>query len=194
MKRTGYIAAIVAVSVASAAFAHNGATGIVKDRMVAMSAMGDALKATAPMMSGETNYDAGVVRDTAAVIKSHAGAAMTDLFPADNANKASFVKDAIWDDWETFAALAKQLETYAEGLALAADNGFADQLEGMGDAGTMMGADTMMGAGAMMGGDAALTPATLTVEDLAAMPVDTVFAKLGDTCASCHTQFRSKAE
>ena len=41
---------VLFAGVASAALAHSGATGLVKERMVAMSAMGDAIKSVAPMM------------------------------------------------------------------------------------------------------------------------------------------------
>ena len=44
MNPTGIITSAVLVGVASAALAHSGATGIVKERMDAMSAMGKAVK------------------------------------------------------------------------------------------------------------------------------------------------------
>lgn len=188
MKRTGYIAVIVAAGVASAALAHNGATGVVKERMVAMSAMGDAVKSVAPMMSGETAYDAEAVRHAAELIGSHSGDAMTRLFPEDDANMASYVKEGIWEDWGVFAGLAEQLHSYSEGLALAAENGLSDDQNVMGDAGSMMGGGDMMGGGAMM------SDAMMGLEELAEMPADTVFAMVSDTCSSCHTRFRTEAK
>ena len=56
-----------------AAHAHGGATGIVRERMEAMEALGDAVKTLAAMMSGETDYDAATVRDKAGTIREHAG-------------------------------------------------------------------------------------------------------------------------
>ena len=187
------IVAVAAIGVASAALAHTGATGIVKERMVAMSAMGDAIKTIAPMMSGETDFDAAAVRGAAEVIGLHAGESLTRLFPADNENMASYVKEAIWEDWETFAELAERLHTYSEGLALAADNGLAPAHDGMADAGAMMGGGDMMGSGSMMGGGM-MADATMGREELAEMPADAVFAMVSDTCSSCHTKFRTEAK
>lgn len=188
MKRTGYIAVFFAAGVASAALAHSGATGIVKERMVAMSAMGDAVKSVAPMMSGEATYDAEAVRHAAELIGSHSGDAMTRLFPKDNANMASYVKEAIWEDWGVFTDLAERLHSYSEGLALAAENGPSDEQNVMGDAGSMMGGGDMMGGGAM------ISDTMMGLEELAEMPADTVFAMVSDTCSSCHTRFRAEAK
>jgi len=194
MKTKVMITAALAIGVASAALAHSGATGIVKERMVAMSAMGDAVKAVAPMMSGEAAYEAAAVRQAAELIGAHAGNAMTELFPEDNENAASYVKDAIWKDWDTFTGLAEQLHTYSEGLALAAENGLASSEGGMADAGAMMGGDAMMGSGDMMGGGGMMADATMGREELAEMPADAVFAMVSDTCSSCHTRFRTEAK
>ena len=194
MKIKGLIPAALAIGVASAALAHTGATGIVKERMVAMSAMGDAVKAVAPMMSGEAAYDAAAVREAADLIGKHADSAMTELFPEDNENAASYVKDAIWEDWDTFTELADRLNTYSEGLALAAENGLASSEGGMADTGAMMGGDAMMGSDNMMGGGSMMSDVTMGPEDLAEMPADAVFAMVSDTCSSCHTRFRAEAK
>ncbi|MDD9743988.1 MAG: cytochrome c [Marinovum algicola] len=187
------IATVAALSLASAALAHTGAKGIVRERMVAMSAMADAIKTIAPMMSGASEYEAAAVRDAAEAIGRHAGASMTRLFPADNENMASYVKASIWQDWATFAELAERLHTYSEGLALAAENGPAAPKQGMADAASMMGGGGMMGAGSMMGTGMALE-ATLGREELADMPANEVFSLVSNTCSTCHTRFRKEAK
>ena len=50
MKKTTIVAAVLIAGTAVTAFAHSGATGIVKERMDAMLAMGKAVKTVAPMM------------------------------------------------------------------------------------------------------------------------------------------------
>ena len=95
MKKTTVLAAIVATSTALTAFAHGGATGIVKDRMDAMADMGKAVKAVTPMMRGEIDYDADVVRRAAATFSRHAGDSMTELFPEGSGGMPSEAKDAI---------------------------------------------------------------------------------------------------
>ncbi|WP_136659909.1 cytochrome c [Nitratireductor sp. XY-223] len=203
MKRQSYlIAASVVTAISAAAYAHTGATGIVKERMDAMSVMSKAVKSISKMMMGETPYDADVVKQGAALIKNHAGEAMTSQFPEGSLQKPSVAKPEIWTNWDEFVSLADRLGVLADGLEAAADNGpmmAGGNAEGhmMGEGGAnMMGGGSMMGDGAsgmmsgsgnMMGGgrDMMLDPAVL-----ARMPADGVFNMLAQTCSSCHTKFR----
>ncbi|MCK0137929.1 cytochrome c [Aliiroseovarius sp. F47248L] len=194
MRYTEIFTSAVLVGVASAALAHGGATGIVKERMDAMSAMGKAVKQVAPMMSGETAYDADTVRHAAETIGKHAGDTMTRLFPEGSGGMPSVAKDAIWQDWESFARLAEELHTYSEGLALAADNSTATQPGAMPSAGAMMGETDMMGADTMMGGGGMKADNAMSREELAEMPVVAVFAMVSNTCSSCHSRFRAEAK
>jgi len=183
-----------------AAHAHGGATGIVRERMEAMEALGDAVKTLAAMMSGETDYDAATVRDKAGTIREHAGDAITSLFPEGSGGEPSEAKPGIWENWDEFATLAMQLETYAEGLEKAAGNGLMHS-GGEPGAGTMMGTGNgMMGSGSgMMGGGSGMVGGgmmgavgTPDAEALAAMPTDGVFAMMTQTCSVCHTKFRAE--
>ena len=140
------IAAFSLTTLGLAAFAHSGATGVMKERMDAMGEMGDAMKRLTPMMRGQTAYDPDIVRNTADTMIGHAGTQMTELFPEGSNGAPSEALDAIWEDWEEFASLADALRTSAEGMKLAAGNGLA----GPGDmpGGGMMGTgQTMMGGG-----------------------------------------------
>ena len=177
-------AGAIGLAFVAAAHAHGGATGIVRERMEAMEAMGEAVKTLTAMMSGETDYDAATVREQAATIRSHAGEAITGLFPEGSGGEPSEAKPGIWSDWDEFAALAAQLETYAEGLEAAAGNGLMHG-DGTPGAGTMMGSGNGMMSGGMMG--AVGTP---DADALAAMPADGVFAMMTQTCSACHTKFR----
>lgn len=204
MKNTGLITAALVAGLTTAALAHNGATGIVKERMDAMVAMGKAVKQITPMMSGEAPYDAERLRAAARQIETHAGEDMTRLFPEGSGGMPSVAKDNIWEEWDAFERLAQELALYAKGLALAADNPPAPATPGTPDAGTMMGSSdmmggsNMMGASEMMGGDTMMGGDSQTAkdlpipEDLAELPVDQVFSKVSGTCAACHTRFRTK--
>ena len=187
MKKTTVLSALFVTAAAVAAFAHSGATGLVKERMDAMSAMGNVVKVIAPMMRGETAYDASAVRAAAETIGSHAGADLTRLFPEGSGGKPSESKDTVWSNWNEFTEMAEQLEVYAEGLARAADNPMmADGQTGM-STGAMMGTGSgMMGGGAMQG--------VLTADDIAAMPVDGAFAMVSQVCSACHTKFRTDSK
>ena len=107
------IAGAMMIATGGLAFAHGGATGIVKERMDAMTDMKNAVKTLTAIMRGETAYDAGTVKKEAAVIRSHAGEAMTKLFPADSDNTNSEAKQEVWSNWDGFTALAERLETLA---------------------------------------------------------------------------------
>ncbi|MBJ3761502.1 cytochrome c [Maribius pontilimi] len=190
MKIHTILAAATAAAIATTAIAHEGATGIVLERMKAMSAMREAVKEMTPMMRGQVQYDADAVRAAAQTIESHAGQAMIELFPEDASREKSYAKDALWQDFDRFADLAMQLETQTRGLALAAANGLGGD---QGGSGGMMGTSSMMGqdTSAMMGG---ASGDTLSAEALADMPADAVFEKVSQTCSACHTPYRTKPE
>ncbi|MEZ5877565.1 MAG: cytochrome c [Tepidamorphaceae bacterium] len=80
-KKLSFAAAGLVMAAGATAFAHGGATGIVKERMDAMGDMGDVVKRLSAMMRGETAYDADAVKAGAKTIRSHAGSTMTGLFP-----------------------------------------------------------------------------------------------------------------
>ncbi|WP_341213841.1 cytochrome c [uncultured Limimaricola sp.] len=123
MTRYGTLAiAAVAVMTGAVAVAHNGATGVVRERMEGMVAMRDVMRDLTPMMRGDAAYDAAQVTAGAKAIATHAGDTMTALFPEGSSGGASFAKEAIWSEAETFASLAEELRRHADGLALAAAN------------------------------------------------------------------------
>ena len=128
-----------------AAYAHGGATGIVKERMEAMGTMSDV------------------------------GEALTGLFPEGSGGEPSEAKAEVWSNWDEFSALAAQLETLSEGLGLAADNGLMSGSGGQAQGGMMGGGTGMMGsANTMMGGTAPMMGrgGSFDAAVLAAMPAD----------------------
>lgn len=110
-------------SLGAMALAHNGATGVVMERMMGMSAMRSVMKELAPMMQGQVTYDELAVRDAAMILQSHAGENLAQLFPEEPVPQTSFAKSEIWTDWDQFKALSEDLRLYSEGLAIAAVNG-----------------------------------------------------------------------
>ena len=180
-------AAIVGLSLA--AFAHSGATGLVKERMDAMKSMGEAIKRIKPMMSGEAVYDAATIREAAQAIAQEAGEAMTVKFPEGSTDHPSEVLPRTWEEWERFARLAEQLEVAASGLAMAADNGLHGDGHMMGDTSGMMdGQSGMMGGGMMVGNGG--FPNGMTADQIGQMPADGAFMMLTQTCLACHDRYR----
>lgn len=188
------IAGAMTIATGGLAFAHGGATGIVKERMDAMTDMKNAVKTLTAIMRGETAYDAGTVKKEAAVIRSHAGEAMTKLFPADGDNTNSEAKPEVWSNWDSFTALAERLKTLATGLEAAAENGLMSEGapgEGHGMSDMMgTGMSGMMGGNSMMGGETGMPDANM----LASMPADGVFTMMTDTCSACHTKYRQEKD
>jgi len=185
MFKNSIIGVVLASTVAATAFAHSGATGIVKKRMDAMMAMGTAVKTIAPMMRSEIEYDASAILAAAEIFSDHSGQAMTNLFPEGTGGGASTATSDIWTNATEFAALAQQLGDYADGLALAAGNGISA---------SMAGQDTMMGTSSSsdMMGETTMMGVTEAMMDFTNMPADAAFNLVAQTCASCHATFRAK--
>lgn len=178
--------AALASMVSVTAFAHGGATGVVKERMEAMSALKEAMKVLTPMMQGKTSYDADLVVRQAKIIGKHSGSELTELFPKGSLEKPSEARPEIWENWSDFQNLANQMSTYSEGLALAAGNGL--QMAGSTQSGGMMQGGMMGGqSGMMMQGGMGQSP---DLEALSQMPADGVFTMVSQACSSCHTRYR----
>lgn len=88
-------AALISCAVA---YAHNGATGIVKQRMDAMGVLAKATKSLAETVPGRVPYDAKLVRHNAKQIRQHAGESLTNLYPADSLMKPSEASQTIWSE------------------------------------------------------------------------------------------------
>ncbi|MES0827020.1 c-type cytochrome [Ruegeria sp. SCP11] len=181
----GAVVASVLVVASQSVFAHGGATGVVKERMDGMGVMKEAMKVLTPIMRGQVDYDAAVVRERSEDISRHAGEALTRLFPEGSLDAPSEAKPEIWQDWEAFSALADQLRVMADGLAEASENGLmmAGEAPAVGD---MMGGQ----GGSMMGGSTMGTGVGANMMDLSQMPADRVFTMMGQVCSACHTRFR----
>lgn len=187
--------ALLAIGLAGTVYAHSGATGIVKERMDGMAAMGKAVKAVTPIMRGQVTYDAGQVKSFAEAVREHSGEAMTALFPEGSGGMPSEAKPSVWSEWEEFEALANQLETLSEGLALAAENGLMANAMSS-NAGSMMGTGSTMGTDSMMGGQSMMGGGIMRdmgLEELSEMPADGVFTMISQTCSACHTKFRAES-
>lgn len=173
LKRT-LIASGIILATGVAAFAHKGATGVVKERMDQMGMIAKSMKAIGGMMKGQTPYDADVVRSEAAMIASHGGETLTKLFPEGSIKHPSEAIPTIWTDWERFEAIAMDLSRYATALSDGAGND-----RGGSGGGLSSGGLTSSGSG-----DA----------DLASMLPDDLFMKVAGTCSACHQDFRQKKE
>ena len=97
-------------------FAHEGAMGIVKVRMDAMSAIGGNMKSISAMLKGEADFDAQLITKQAREISGHA-AVFPEHFKEEIEDKFTEASPAIWDKPEEFSKLSKDLSDYANMLA-----------------------------------------------------------------------------
>lgn len=201
------VAALGAALAGAGALAHTGATGVVMERMMGMSAMQEAVRDLAPMMRGEAPFAERAVQEGAARIMAHSGEIMTALFPEGGDMTASFARPEIWEEWGDFERLSAELRLYAEGLALAAPNGLdapppagmpmSPRMEGMMPEAEPPRLTVAQLMGVELRPDA--RPAAAMADDgsgsggidFAAMAADDVFEMVSQTCSACHAQFRS---
>ena len=127
LNRTTFIAtaALLSAFVITSAPAHEGATGIVKERMESMKAMGKAMGAVADMFKGKRAFDPAVAGATADLIGKHA-AMIVDKFPDSDESRKSMHSEAlpvIWERRADFDKLAEDLQTKAVGFGEVAASG-----------------------------------------------------------------------
>lgn len=98
---------------ASVAVSHSGATGVVKERMMAMKDIGVRMKILAAMVRGITPFDAASAKEAADAIAVHARD-VPRLFPKGSRHGPSEAVEKIWLEWPQFVAEAKTLEDRAD--------------------------------------------------------------------------------
>jgi len=185
---------------AMAAFGHGGATGIVGERMMGMMMLGEQVKVLAPIADDPGPDDLGKVREAAAMIEMHAGAAMTDLFPEGSIEGPSDAKPAIWERWEEFAAYSNLLGELGRELD---DAGEAAALPPLVEADVVpvsaeptLSEWDRMDFAVLMG---LATPEVIEIDPVSTASIETtaavrtvaaIYADITKTCASCHAAFR----
>lgn len=117
---TALLASIITVS-AGLAFAHGGATGIVKQRMDAMVDLGKSLKLLSSMTKSDGTFDTNALDQAVATLRQHSGKELTDLFPEGSTPMVSEARETIWTDWDGFVTLADQMSQDAQMLETVQD-------------------------------------------------------------------------
>jgi cytochrome c556 len=108
------LAALSAASVPSQLPAHEGAQGVVKERMDAMEAMAKAAKAIGQRLKSKRDLE--LIKREAASIQE-AAAKIPSLFPPGTDGHPSSAKSTIWSKWTDFEAKAQELATESGKLA-----------------------------------------------------------------------------
>ena len=95
------------------ALAHDHATGVVKERMEMMEAMGKNMKAIGDRI--KNNRDLAPVKKDAKAVFDHSQH-LVHLFPPGSTQRPTDARDAIWKNWPDFEAKAKALATASKSL------------------------------------------------------------------------------
>jgi cytochrome c556 len=99
------------------AVAHEGATGIIAERMDTMDAISEANRTLVSISRGRADFDLATVQSAASVITKNAGQSLVDMFPEGSISDTSEAKADIWLDFDRFSNLAMNLESTAKVLS-----------------------------------------------------------------------------
>ena len=116
------IIAFLMAALTTLAFAHEGATGVVKERMDLMKGQQKAMKLIGEMARGKTPFDAAKAAKAAHDL-STTTTKIPDLFPEGSNGHPSEALDNIWKEWDRFTGNAKDAEAAANGLAATLEGG-----------------------------------------------------------------------
>jgi cytochrome c556 len=105
---------------AASAFAHSGATGVVKQRMEMMKSIAAEAKVLANMVRGETRFRPIKAGEAGKALLQHA-TKVAALFPAGSINGPSEALPAIWEMPDEFQASFRKLEAAARDMVEVAD-------------------------------------------------------------------------
>lgn len=101
------------------ALAHNGAHGIVKDRMDGMTSIAAQFKVIGEMMLGRRAFDRSVAGAAADALAIRA-VEIPHQFPKGSEGASSDARVTIWRYWEDFAMLSETLAITSQQLSIAA--------------------------------------------------------------------------
>jgi cytochrome c556 len=111
---------VVLALFATLALAHEGATGVVKERMDLMKGQQEDMKLLGDMAKGKVPFEAAKAAAAARDLNTTAKK-IADLFPEGSNGHPSDALPAIWKDWDRFKGNANDLETSADALAASLD-------------------------------------------------------------------------
>lgn len=118
-----YLTVIVAVAFALANImmlrpsdAHQGAKGVVKERMDLMTNISKRLKLVVQMIRGKRSFDGNAVAVASTAIAKHADEFLKK-FPKGSGGHPSEATDNVWKDWKEFSKRSKEMGTAAKALA-----------------------------------------------------------------------------
>ncbi len=124
-RRVAAVAGSLALAFATLALAHEGAMGVVKERMDLMDRQKDDMKIIGDMAKGVVPFDAAKAAEAARDI-SVTSKKIPELFPEGSEGGESDALPAIWKEWDRFTKSADDLDRVAGELTTALEAGNPD--------------------------------------------------------------------
>jgi cytochrome c556 len=114
------VALVAPVIVVGAAMAHEGAMGIVAERMSVMTEVADSMKTVGEMLSGRQKFDPAAIRASIKELQENCHQA-SEQFSAGTRDHKSRASQAVWENPVEFNSEMKQLEAAVKALVAASE-------------------------------------------------------------------------
>lgn len=116
MKKLFLVSVLFSTIFISFVQAHSGATGVIKTRMDMMMDVAKSMKVIGTIIKGQNDYDPETISVAALNIKEHTKH-FPKLFPKGTTQAPSEALEMIWEDWETFDLIFKDMSNYSQQLS-----------------------------------------------------------------------------
>lgn len=116
MKKIFVFLFVAPLLIVSFAYAHEGASGVVKQRMDMMEDVAKSMKVIGDMVQEKTTFDGEGAKSAALTIRKH-GTHFPKLFEEKTLEKPSEALPAIWDDWAEFTEIFDDMNVHSEKIA-----------------------------------------------------------------------------
>lgn len=125
MQKYRLIALSVAVLATGPAVAHDGAMGVVAERMTVMKGMAANMKTVGEMLNGRKAFDATAVQTGIAALHENCHQAQ-EQFSSSTADHASRASSAVWEKPDEFKAEMETFDAAVKALVAASEAGNLD--------------------------------------------------------------------
>ena len=89
--------------------AHEGAKGVVKQRMDAMKTMASSMKSLHAIATGKAKFDLEKIKTNTSAIRNVGGEKLLKMFPQGSVMAPSEAKPEIWENWPAYVNLVENL-------------------------------------------------------------------------------------
>ncbi|WP_246592301.1 c-type cytochrome [Aminobacter anthyllidis] len=121
------IALAVAVLATGAAVAHEGAMGVIAERMTMMKEMADSMKTVGEMLNGRKAFDARVAQESVASLHKNCHQSR-EQFTSGTNEHASRASPAVWEKPAEFQAEMEKFDAAVKTLVAASEAGSLDEM------------------------------------------------------------------